>query len=250
MSSELPVFLPLKFTPRSVIAGHPKQLNDLLASGVASAIVKCKKDSSFFECLLRCPTLAPDVNLPVYISMDVKNHPLTIAGDEKTATLELPREGKSIRGILDEERDNEWVEAFELAMSYWAVKMEEAVKSLYPDRTPKQIDPYARSGSLELPVSRFQSSSITAVIEEANKKGGFATMKLAYAYIGSKEDPRSRDHVWGMKFEFGQYGNFPPAPRNRKVLSAEEKQEQLLKKRKSSSESKTVAEAEEEVDLK
>ena len=65
MSSELPVFLPLKFTPRSVVVGHPKQLNELLSSGVATAIVKCRKDSSFYECLLRCPMMAPDVNLPV-----------------------------------------------------------------------------------------------------------------------------------------------------------------------------------------
>jgi hypothetical protein len=231
MATEFPVVLPLKFNPRSVVAGHPKQLNDLLCNGVATAIVKCKKDSSFYECLLRCPTLAPDVNLPVYISLEHFNQPLSI--DEKGASLELVRDGKVPRGVQDEARAKEWSEALDLALSFWQVKMEEAVLALYPDRNPKEVDRFSSAGILELPTNKNQNVDVAKLLDQCNSRRGFPTMKLAYGYIGSKEDPRSREHIWGLKFELGQFGNLPTLPRQRvKGITAAEKQEQLIKKRK------------------
>lgn len=235
MSDSLPIFQAIKVTPKSFIVGHPKQLVELLASGVATAIVKSKsKDSgAFYECLLRCQLLAPNVNLPVYFCIDNQNHPLSVAGD--TVTMAITSEGNTLPGVNDVERGLEWNENMELALSYWAVKMEEAVLSLYPDRKPKQVDSYATRGVLEMKVSKFvKDFNIEEFLANTARRSGFPVFKIAYGWIGSKEDQRSKDHIWGIKFDFSNYAQFPILPRTRKpAASAAERQEMLLKKRKS-----------------
>jgi hypothetical protein len=242
MAESLPIFQAIKVTPKSFIVGHPKQLVELLASGVATAIVKSKsKDSgALFECLLRCQLLAPNVNLPVYFCLDNQNQPLTVAGD--VVTLAVSVDGNTLAGSVDAERGIEWNENLELALSYWAIKMEEAVLSLYPDRKPKQVDSYASNGVIEMKVSKFiKDFNVEEFLVTTAKRSGFPVFKIAYGWIGSKEDQRSKDHIWGIKFDFSNYAQFPVLPRTRKpVASAAERQEQLLKKRKSLEETPTV----------
>lgn len=247
MADTLPIFQAIKVTPKSIIAGHPRQIVELLANGVATAIVKSKsKDSgALFECLLRCPLLAPNVNLPVYFCLDNQNQPLTIFSD--VVTLTIPREDSAvvIREVVDEERAREWNESLELALSYWAIKMEEAVLSLYPDRKAKQVDAFATQGIIEMKVSKFvKDFNLEEFLATCARRNGFPVFKLAYTWIGSKEDQRSKDHIWGMKFDFSNYGQFPVLPRTRKpAVSTTERQTELLKKRK-------VNDAPEEMEIK
>jgi hypothetical protein len=240
MAHVLPIFQAIKVTPKSIIAGHPRQIVELLANGVATAIVKSKsKDSgALFECLLRCPLLAPNVNLPVYFCLDNLNQPLTIGTD--VVTLTIPRydsvneSAQAVQGAVDEERAREWNESLELALSYWAMKMEEAVLALYPDRKAKQVDAFASQGIIEMKVSKFvKDFNLEEFLATCARRNGFPVFKLAYTWIGSKEDQRSKDHIWGMKFDFSNYGQFPVLPRTRKpALSTAERQTELLKKRK------------------
>jgi hypothetical protein len=238
MADSLPIFQAIKVTPKSFIIGHPHQLVELLANGVATAIVKSKsKDSgALFECLLRCQLLAPNVNLPVYFCLDNQNQPLIVSGE--SVTLPVNADDKALPGMIDAERGTEWNESLELALSYWAIKAEEAVLSLYPDRKPKQVDSYASSGIIEMKISKFiKDFDVEEFLATTAKRNGFPVFKLAYVWIGSKEDQRSKDHIWGMKFDFSNYAQYPVVPRSRKpALSASERQEQLLKKRKSSEE--------------
>lgn len=238
MAACLPIFQAIKVTPKCIIAGHPKQIVELLANNVATAIVKSKsKDStSIYECLLRCPLLAPNANLPVYFCLDNQNQPLTVSGD--LVSLTIPRDdGISeavLTGVVDEERAREWNESLELALSYWAIKMEEAVLSLYPERKAKQVDSFASGGLIEMKISKFvKDFSIEDFLATCARRNGFPVFKLAYTWIGSKEDQRSKDHIWGMKFDFSNYAQFPVLPRTRKpAVSTAERQEELLKKRK------------------
>lgn len=246
MANTLPIFQAIKVTPKSIIAGHPRQIVELLANGVATAIVKSKsKDSgALFECLLRCQLLAPNANLPVYFCLDNQNQPLTIGSD--VVTLNIPREDSSVpAGIIDEERAHEWNESLELALSYWAIKMEEAVLALYPDRKAKQVDAFASQGLIEMKVSKFvKDFDLPEFLATCARRNGFPVFKLAYTWIGSKEDQRSKDHIWGMKFDFSNYGQFPVLPRTRKpAVSTADRQSELLKKRK-------VSEQEEVVEVK
>lgn len=239
MADTLPIFQAIKVTPKSIFAGHPRQIVELLANGVATAIVKSKsKDSgAFFECLLRCPLLAPNVNLPVYFCLDNLNQPLTVGSD--IVSLTIPREeGSRVAGVVDEERAHEWNDSLELALSYWAIKMEEAVLALYPDRKAKQVDSFASQGVIEMKVSKFvKDFNMEEFLATCARRNGFPVFKLAYTWIGSKEDQRSKDHIWGMKFDFSNYGQFPILPRSRKpAATTAERQSELLKKRKVSDE--------------
>lgn len=238
MSSELPVFHALKTLPKSFVAGHPRQLVDLLSKGTATAIVKSsvKENGTFYELLLRCPILAPDVNLPVYICLDHLNMPLTVEED-KQVTFQAAREDLdiTIHTAVDEDRLREWNECLELALSFWALKMEEVVRQLYPDRSPKQVDRYATSAVVEMKLWKNGGAKpfdVHAFLAQCRAKKGFPCMKLSYGWVGSKEDPRSRDHIWGLKFDFSNYAQYPVVPRSRKPVSTAERQEQLLKKRK------------------
>lgn len=238
MADKLPIYQAIKVTPKSIIVGHPRQVVELLASGVATAIVKSKaKDNgSFSECLLRCQLLAPNVNLPVYFCLDHINQPLTLTDDNVILSIptEEAMEDAHAQQYVDSERAKEWNDSMQLAISYWAVKAEEAVLALYPDRKPKQIDPFATRGVIEMRLNK-QVKEFNAVefLQMCERRSGFPVFKLSYIWIGSKEDQRSKDHIWGMKFDFSQYGQFPIMPRNRKpAVSAQERQEQLLKKRK------------------
>lgn len=249
MADALPIIQAIKVTPKSFIVGHPKQLVELLASGVATAIVKSKsKDSgALYECLLRCQLLAPNVNLPVYFCLDNQNQPLIVAGSRELVTLPVSVDGASLPGVVDAERGLEWNENLELALSYWAIKMEEAVLSLYPDRKPKQVDSYASNGLIEMKVSKFvKDFDVEEFLATTAKRNGFPVFKIAYGWIGSKEDQRSKDHIWGIKFDFSNYAQYPVLPRTRKpAASAAERQEQLLKKRKSAEEEAPVVAMEE-----
>ena len=238
MADSLPIYQAIKVTPKSIIAGHPRQIVELLANGVATAIVKSKtKDNgAMYECLLRCSLLAPNANLPVYFCLDNLNQPLTLGAESVTLTIPRPDfiDAKAVKATLDQARAQEWNESLELALSYWAVKMEEAVLSLYPDRRPKQVDSVALEGVIDMKISKFvKDFDLDEFLATCARRNGFPVFKLAYTWIGSKEDQRSKDHIWGMKFDFSNYGQFPVLPRSRKpAASASERQEELLKKRK------------------
>lgn len=231
----LPIFQAIRVTSKSFVAGHPSQIVDLLSSGVATAVLRGKNNSNvaMYECLLRCPLLAPNVNLPVYFCLDHQNQHLIV--DTGVVCLQLPHENSNARdsaSLLDEERGQAWSAALTLALSYWEVKMEEAVIALYPNRVPKQVDQYSSKGLIEMKV--WGETDVPALLSICTRRGGFPCFKLAYTWIGSKEDPRSKEHVFGMKFDFSSYGQYPVTPRTRKpAATASERQEQLLKKRKS-----------------
>ena len=238
---ELPIVQAIKVTNKSFVAGHPSQIVDLLTSGVATAIVRSKPNSNspFYECLLRCPLLAPNSNLPVYFCLDHLNQPIAIK--EKVAFLSI---GETLAaGTMDEERARAWNASMILALSFWEVKMEELVHSLYPNRTAKQVGSYADSATIEMKIWP-SLTNVEALLDSCARRGGFPSFKLSFTWVGSKEDPRSKDHIWGMKFDFSSYGTFPAVPRTRKPVSASEKQEILLRKRKVDLE---IAETSEEV---
>lgn len=228
----LPIIQAIKVTNKSFVAGHPSQIVDLLTAGVATAVIKSKPNSTvpMYECLLRCPLLAPNANLPIYFCLDHLNQPLLL-GDQ-SVSLQLPSEDAAdLAGIVDVERATFWSSSMVLALSFWEIKMEEAVLALYPNRTPKQVDAYTSGGLIQMKVWP-SLADVNVLLDTCARRGGFPSFKLSYTWIGSKEDPRSKEHIWGMKFDFSSYGTFPVVPRTRKPVSAMERQEQLLKKRK------------------
>lgn len=243
-SNSLPIIPAIKVTNKCFVAGHPSQIVDLLTSGVATAIVRSKANSNnpMFELLLRCPLLAPNSNLPVYFCLDHLNQPLKL--EAGIVVLQLPNaedSDKVLRNSIDEERAQHWSDSMALAINFWEIKMEELVVSMYPNRVPKQVDQYASSSRIEMKVWN-SLTDVPALLALCTKRNGFPSFKLAYTWIGSKEDPRSKEHMWGMKFDFSSYGTFPPVPRVRRVLTAAEKHEQLLKKRKPSTDAEVVIE--------
>jgi hypothetical protein len=103
---------------------------------------------------------------------------LSVAGD--TVTLAITADGQSLPGVNDVERGLEWNENMELALSYWAIKMEEAVLSLYPDRKPKQVDSYASQGVLEMKVSKFvKDFNIEEFLANTARRSGFQIRREA-----------------------------------------------------------------------
>lgn len=243
MASELPVPSALKVTPKSVYVGDPKQLVNLLASEVAVPIIeiaKTKGQVPLYKLKLRCKTLF-EGNLDVYFHLDWPNQPLieTLANgtEEQSPCVSVSLLREASESILDSARAIRWAENFELALSYWSVKMEEAVTKIYPDRTPVQIDRFQREGLLELRVNPFvKNFQLEQFLQTCIKRHGTPCFRVLYGWISGKEDPRTTEQAWGYKFEFSPYAQFPPVPRSRKPVSASERQEQLLKKRKQNEE--------------
>lgn len=237
MASELPVPSALKVTPKAVYVGDPKQLVNLLASEVAVPIIeitKTKGQIPLYKLKLRCKTLF-EGNLDVYFHLDWPNQGLKDSLDETGAPqvqVRLLKEASS-KDAIDSARAIRWGENLELALSYWSVKMEEAVTKLYPDRTPTQIDRFEREGVLELRINPFvKNFDLQAFLSTCIARHGNPCFRVLYGWISGKEDARTTEQVWGYKFEFSPYAQFPPVPRSRKPVSASERQEQLLKKRK------------------
>jgi len=242
MSAELPVPAALKITPKAVYVGDPKQLVNLLASDVAVPIIeitKTKGQVPLYKLKLRCKTLF-EGNLDVYFHLDWPNQTLqeTVSSSEAKEPevhVALARDSSAV--AVDVNRARRWGENLELALSYWSVKMEEAVTKLYPDRTPTQIDRFQREGVLELRINPFvKNFNLEQFLANCVSRHGSPCFRVLYGWISGKEDPRTTDQVWGYKFEFSPYAQFPPVPRSRKPVSASERQDQLLKKRKQNEE--------------
>jgi hypothetical protein len=142
----LPLQPQLKITAKSVFAGNPKQIADLLMAGVAQAVVEVKKTKSnipLYAMKLRCSTLWVG-NLDVHFLLDWPNMKLM---DDGSGLLVCDMK---LVAQEDQERAEEFRHSLEVAMSYWNVRMEEVVHQLYPDKTPVQTDTFANDAVLQL----------------------------------------------------------------------------------------------------
>ncbi len=257
MAQMLPIIPALKVSGGKVYVGHPKQLVDLLANDVATPILdisKTKGGMNLFKPKLRCGTLFSG-NLEMYFLLDYPNQSLTldlvpVEGKEAEVLYILPKKDAqyvSRINALDTQRALEYAEALDQALNFWAVLMEEEVKRVYPDKTPTQIDRFAREGILSMKPAIFGAQSFelpSFLKDKCDAKKGIPCFKIGFGWVGSKEDPRSNDHPWGFKFELSPFPQYAPTPRIRnKPLSAAQKQEEIVKKRKVETESGEIVES-------
>lgn len=251
MSNELPIPSAFKVTPKAVYVGEPAQLVSLLASGVATAVLevtRTKGQIPLYKPKLRCKTLF-EGNVDVYFHLDWPNQVLEPKQDAASGelSLEVALLGESradVAGITDKVRAQRFADNLQLALSYWATKMEDSVRSSYPDRTPVQIDRLQKEDVLELRINAFvKNFDLPQFLSSCVARKGIPCFRVVYGWISSKEDPRSTEQPWGFKMELSPYAQFPPVPRSRKQVSAVERQEQLLKKRKQSDEASEAVES-------
>jgi len=253
MASELPVPLALKVSGRNVYVGHPKQLVDLLAAEVATPIIeitRTKGGMPLYKLKLRCKILF-EGNLDVCFLLDYPNQSLTseiVDGQIlPDVVFQLPTDTRSTRAV-DIQRAEFYGTHLETALNFWAQLMEQQVASVYPDKTPLQMDRLARDSVISMKPAVFgeQTFELSSFLKKCDQQKGIPYFKVSFGWIASKEDPRSDNHAWGFKFEISPYLQLPPSARVRKPVSAAEKKEQLDKKRKTMSES-DEAKAEETV---
>lgn len=212
-SNVLPVLPALKISGSTVYVGNPQQLVDLLSTEVAQAVIevhRTKGNMPLYKCKLRCKTLFQG-NLDVAILVDFPNIPITTrVSDTDPTKEEAVFSLRDTSGALDVARAVKFQQSFEEAVGYWAAKMEDEVIKVYTDKTPKQIGAFAQNGSVEGKINIFQGrafdSSDFFASCVANK--ALPAFKISYGWIGSTEDNRSEEHIWGFKFEmsiFAQY---------------------------------------------
>jgi len=240
MAELLPIPPSLKVTPKSVYVGDPKQLVDLLASGVAAAIIeitRTKGNMPLYKFKLRCKTLF-NGNLDVYFLLDYPNQKLVSDAapiDDKIADilLQMGDEGSTWE-CRDQERATRYAENLSDALTFWSVLMEQEVVKVYPDKTPTQVDRYCRDHPISMKPNVFGGKpfELAAFLAECDRRHGTPCFRVAYGWIASKEDPRSSEHLWGLKFELSPFPQYPVVSRARKAVSAAEKQEGIVKKRK------------------
>jgi len=241
MASELPLPQALKVAGKNVYVGHPKQLVDLLATNVATPIIeitRTKGGMPLYKLKLRCKTLF-EGNLDVCFLLDFPNQPLTAAplaeGDKFPEVLfQLPQHGK-VTQAQDKDRAEIYGTNLEAALNFWAGLMEEQVRAVYPDKHPAQVDKLAREGIISMKPNVFgdQTFELESFIRtKCMEKKGIPCFRVAFGWIGSKEDPRSEDHPWGFKFELSPFVQTPPVARVRRPVSAADKKVELDKKRK------------------
>lgn len=211
--SALPVLPALKISGNTVYVGDPKQLVDLLSTDVAQAIIevhRTKGNMPLYKCKLRCKTLFAG-NLEVAILIDFPNIPITV---QSAATDPSKEEAvfslTDTSGSMDLPRALRFQNAFSEAIDYWARKMEDEVTKVYTDKTPKQIGAYAQHDRVEGKINIFQGRAFNSAEFFASCLSAKAlpAFKISYGWIGSHEDARSDEHIWGFKFEmsiFPQY---------------------------------------------
>lgn len=212
-SNVLPILPALKVSGSTVYVGNPQQLVDLLSTEVAQAVIevhRTKGNMPLYKCKLRCKTLWQG-NLDVALLVDFPNIPITLrASDTTPSKEEAVFSLRDTTGALDVTRALKFQESFECAISYWAQKMEDEVIKVYTDKTPKQIGSFAQHGVIEGKINIFQGRAFDSAEFFASCVANKAlpAFKISYGWIGSTEDNRSDEHIWGFKFEmsiFAQY---------------------------------------------
>lgn len=221
MSSAAPVSLPilpaLKISGNTVYVGHPQQLVDLLSTDVAQAIVevhRTKGNMPLYKCKLRCKTLFQG-NLDVALLVDFPNVPIQIRASEVDASKEEALFSViASHGVLDAARASRFQTSFQDAVAFWAAKMEDEVTKLYTDKTPKQIGAYVSKGLIEAKINVFQGRPFDAAafLSFCVAQKALPAFKIAFGWIGSKEDAESEEHIWGFKFEMSIFPQYT-APR-------------------------------------
>jgi len=209
----LPILPALKISGNTVYVGNPQQLVDLLSTEVAQAVIevhRTKGNMPLYKCKLRCKTLFQG-NLDVAILVDFPNIPIVTRASETDASKEeAVFSVRDTAGVMDVARALRFQHSFQEAIAFWSQKMEDEVTKVYTDKVPKQIGAYALNGMVEGKVNVFQgrpfdSADFFALCVSSKALPAF---KISYGWIGSTEDNRSDEHVWGFKFEmsiFPQY---------------------------------------------
>ena len=240
MAQQLPIAPALKVTPKSVYIGDPRQLVDLLNSGVATPILevtRTKGNMPLYKLKLRCKTLFQG-NLDIYFLADFPNQPIELEASldagKPDVIIKMSNEEGATWACVDQARASKYAFHLEAALNFWAILMEEEVRKVYPDKTPVQVDRYAREGVLVLKPNVFggKEFDLSEFLGICSARNGTPCFKVSYGWVASKEDLRSENHMWGFKFELSPYPQFPAAVRVRKPVSALEKKEDLTKKRK------------------
>ena len=258
----LPIPPSFKVTPRAVYVGEPKQLLDLLATGVATPILettRTKANMPLHKLKLRCKTLFQG-NLDVYFLLDYPNQSLVmdsvvLEGKAAEVLVHLSSEEKPVI-CQDVARANKFAEHLDEVLNFWVVLMDAEVRKLrfpttfptaaaqtnvfilqvqkvYPDKRPIQVDRFANEQIISLKPNVFGSKvfDLAEFLALCNAKNGTPCIKVSYGWVSSKEDPRSEEHMWGFKFELSPYPQYPVYSRAKKTLSSAEKQEEIKKKR-------------------
>ena len=238
----LPIVQAFKVTPKSVYVGDPKQLVDLLSSGVATPILeiaRTKANMPLYKFKLRCRTLFAG-NLDIYFLTDYPNQTLKMEaspaeGKPAEVIVELvTAESAAFVKCQDIQRASEYAQNLGDALTFWCTLMEAEVERTYPDKTPIQTDKFSSQGVLSLKPNVFGGKvfDLSAFLADCDRRKGTPCFKVSYGWIASKEDPRSKEHLWGIRFELSPYPQYPTTIRVRKPVSASEKQSEIVKKRK------------------
>jgi hypothetical protein len=229
----LPLQPQLKITAKSVFAGNPKQIADLLMAGVAQAVVEVKKTKSnipLYAMKLRCSTLWVG-NLDVHFLLDWPNMKLM---DDGSGLLVCDMK---LVAQEDQERAEEFRHSLEVAMSYWNVRMEEVVHQLYPDKTPVQTDTFANDAVLQLKSPSAQGGvefKLGEFLASCVHKNGTPCFKISFGWVGNSENRRNSETLWGFKYELYPWPQYHSAPARARApaKSAAERQQVILEKRK------------------
>jgi hypothetical protein len=212
-SQTLPVLPSLKVSGNTVYVGDPKQLVDLLSSEVAQAVIevhRTKGNMPLYKCKLRCKTLFQG-NLDVAILIDFPNVPIsTQVSAVNSANEEAVFSVVETAGAIDLSRALRFQENFKQAIDYWGSKMEDEVVKVYTDKTPKQIGDFPQHGKVVGKINVFQGRPFDSseFLHKCLAEKALPAFKISYGWIGSTEDNRSEEHIWGFKFEmsiFPQY---------------------------------------------
>jgi hypothetical protein len=220
MANQLPILPSLKVSGSTVFVGDPKQLVDLLSTEVAQAVIevhRTKGNMPLYKCKLRCKTLFQG-NLDVAILVDYPNIPVTVrVSDLDAAKEEAVFSLVDTSSAVDAARALRFQASFQEAIGFWSAKMEDEVVKVYTDKIPKQIGSFAQSNIVEGKINVFQGRAFDSSAFFANclRNKALPAFKIAYGWIGSQEDARSEEHIWGFKFEmsiFPQYTTPKKAP--------------------------------------
>jgi hypothetical protein len=238
MAEQLPIPPSLKVTPKTIYVGDPKQLLDLLASQVATPILeitRTKGNMPLYKLKLRCKTLFPG-NLDLYFLLDYPNQALSaqiMADGKSEIVLQMGTEDQTWP-CVDQARASKYAYHLDAALNFWAVLMEQEVQKVYPDKTPVQVDRYAKESLISMKPNVFGAKTfeLSEFLQLCDVRHGNPCFKVSYGWVASKEDPRSESHMWGFKFELSPFPQYPYVPRVRKALSAAEKSIEISKKRK------------------
>lgn len=229
----LPVQPQLKITSKSVFAGNPRQIADLLLAGVAHAVVEIKKTKTnipLYVMKLRCATLWVG-NLDVIFLMDWPNQRLV---DDGTGLLVCDMKQAAQE---DAERAEEYKASLDVALSYWNVRMEEVVHQLYPDRSAIQCDTFANDSVLQLKPPNAISGNefkLGEFLASCLHKNGTPCFKISFGWVGTSENRKTLDTLWGFKYELYPWPQYHTVPTRARAApkSAAERQATAIEKRK------------------